>query len=406
MPANALLLIPQSPFDSASGAAISERATCEMLASAGWRVRVVATTGTERPFPVDHGPILNALGIRWKQGRLTHHPNSILLLFSHRSVSYTLLDTGSCTINEARLRFAREIDSALEDELQSCIPELVITFGSSPHERDRRKRLQAVGAKILFSIHNLAYTSPEAFEHLDAIVTPSRYATRHYEATHGVSSIPLPIPVNCAEVIAANRNPVFCTLVNPSPIKGIDFFLKVVERCAQTLPAISFLTVESRGSTDTLRRALARTGVNAASLPNLSYTANTQNAASFYAVTRVLLVPSYTEASGRVVVEAQLNGIPVVTSDRGGLPETLNGGGFSLPVSGDVGPIDPEMVETWVEVLGKLWHNQQELYREACARARAATVRHTDGSVESERVAILDQIATGPLSSTLYPTVR
>ena len=36
-----LLLLPQSPMDSASGAALVERATCEMLARAGWRVTAI-----------------------------------------------------------------------------------------------------------------------------------------------------------------------------------------------------------------------------------------------------------------------------------------------------------------------------------------------------------------------------
>jgi hypothetical protein len=34
------------------------------------------------------------------------------------------------------------------------------------------------------------------------------------------------------------------------------------------------------------------------------------------------------EAFGRSIVEAQLNGIPVVASRRGGIPEALNGGEF------------------------------------------------------------------------------
>ena len=401
MKPSALLLIPQSPFDSASGAAISERATGEMLANAGWRVRVLATTGTERSSPLNHSPILEALGICSTRKVLADHPDCTLLRFTHRAVTYTILETGDCTINEARVRFASEIDAALDDEVQSGIPNLVITFGSSPDERDRRKRLRAAGAKILFSVHNLAYTAPEAFHHVDAIVTPSNYVTKHYEVSHGVQSIPLPIPINCAEVTAPIREPMFCTLVNPSPIKGIDFFLKIVERCAERRPAIPFLTVGSRGSTGSLRQAIARTGLDMSSLANLSYTSNTQNAASLYAVTNVLLVPSYIEASGRVVVEAQLNGIPVITSDRGGLPETLNGGGFSLAVSGDAGPIAPEMISSWVELIGKLWDNDQDLYGEAVERARTSAERHRNGSVESERVSILEQIATGTLSARL-----
>jgi glycosyltransferase involved in cell wall biosynthesis len=55
-----------------------------------------------------------------------------------------------------------------------------------------------------------------------------------------------------------------------------------------------------------------------------------------YRNSRLLLVPSVApEASARVVAEALINGIPVLASERGGLPENCAGGGltFRLPSS-------------------------------------------------------------------------
>ena len=63
-----------------------------------------------------------------------------------------------------------------------------------------------------------------------------------------------------------------------------------------------------------------------------------------YAQARVLLMPSvWEEAFGRTVIEAQLNGLPVLASNRGALPETVGNGGLTL---------DPHApVEVWAEAL-------------------------------------------------------
>ncbi|MFD3620626.1 glycosyltransferase family 4 protein [Streptomyces sp. NPDC058676] len=62
-----------------------------------------------------------------------------------------------------------------------------------------------------------------------------------------------------------------------------------------------------------------------------------------YANTRLLLVPSvWEEAFGRVVVEAMINGIPVLVSDRGALPWLV----------GDAGTVVPsDSVEAWQKAL-------------------------------------------------------
>ncbi len=57
--------------------------------------------------------------------------------------------------------------------------------------------------------------------------------------------------------------------------------------------------------------------------------ANTLDPRHFYRVTRVLLVPTLvSEMFGRVAAEALANGIPVLASDRGALPE---GGERNIP---------------------------------------------------------------------------
>ena len=64
-------------------------------------------------------------------------------------------------------------------------------------------------------------------------------------------------------------------------------------------------------------------------------------------MSRILLVPSiWMEAFGRVVVEAQLNGIPVIASDKGNLPNTVGEGGLIIDNSNSDG---------WIYAITKLY---------------------------------------------------
>lgn len=80
-----------------------------------------------------------------------------------------------------------------------------------------------------------------------------------------------------------------------------------------------------------------------------------------YAKTRVLVVPSqWAETFGRVVLEAMWNGIPVVASHRGGLPEACGGAGLLVD--------DYEDPAAWVTALERL--DDPEVYDAFAQRGR------------------------------------
>jgi glycosyltransferase involved in cell wall biosynthesis len=82
-------------------------------------------------------------------------------------------------------------------------------------------------------------------------------------------------------------------------------------------------------------------------MSNVKIWDNQKDMRSVYAVTDILLVPSqFIETFGRVIIEAQLNGIPVVAADVGGIPYTLGQGGFLVK------PKDKP--EVYVDVLQQL----------------------------------------------------
>jgi glycosyltransferase involved in cell wall biosynthesis len=91
-----------------------------------------------------------------------------------------------------------------------------------------------------------------------------------------------------------------------------------------------------------------------------------------------MLVPSlWRESLGRVAMEAMANGIPVLASDRGALPETLGDAGFVLTIPERFNPHSTEIpaprdVAPWVALIEKLWEEPEfEARHQAIALAES-----------------------------------
>ena len=93
--------------------------------------------------------------------------------------------------------------------------------------------------------------------------------------------------------------------------------------------------------------------------PNVEYMEPVKDIRDFYKHCRLLLMPSEREEAGTVPFEATLNGIPCISSDVMGLPET-NRGGIILPIStrpwDNVMPCHPdnESVTRWADKIKEL----------------------------------------------------
>jgi glycosyltransferase involved in cell wall biosynthesis len=105
----------------------------------------------------------------------------------------------------------------------------------------------------------------------------------------------------------------------------------------------------------------------ARALPNIHVVPPERDPRRLYGTAKILLVPSlWIETWGRVVTEAQVNGIPVVASNNGGLPESVGGGGITLPPDADAG--------VWAAEIGRLW-DDPVWHAEMSARARQRVLR-------------------------------
>ena len=160
----------------------------------------------------------------------------------------------------------------------------------------------------------------------------------------------------------------YVTMVNPVPKKGIDIVLEV----ARLLPHRRFLLVETWPLTPDYRREL---GSRLARVPNVTLRRSTGDMRSVYGETALLLAPSqWEEAFGRVILEAQISGIPVVSSTRGGIPELLEGGGTLLAAT------DPP--EAWAKAVEAI------LGDPSCGSAMSAAAKANAGRADFDAGAI------------------
>eukprot|EP00747_Dinoflagellata_sp_TGD_P166570 gnl/TRDRNA2_/TRDRNA2_189550_c0_seq1.p1 gnl/TRDRNA2_/TRDRNA2_189550_c0~~gnl/TRDRNA2_/TRDRNA2_189550_c0_seq1.p1 ORF type:complete len:672 (+),score=152.42 gnl/TRDRNA2_/TRDRNA2_189550_c0_seq1:77-2092(+) len=102
------------------------------------------------------------------------------------------------------------------------------------------------------------------------------------------------------------------TFVSPCPEKGLCIFAKLAEMMPQT----EFLAIKTTHWTKSYHEQMLK------KLPNVRVQAASERINEFLALTRVLIVPSVSqEACSLIITEAQLRGIPVVSTDVCGIGE-------------------------------------------------------------------------------------
>lgn len=140
-------------------------------------------------------------------------------------------------------------------------------------------------------------------------------------------------------------DPQCVTMINPDPGKGGDTFGYVVK----AMPETKFLTVKVSAGCD--YRAIDNV---AKAAPNLEVMEFQKDVRKVYEKTKILLVPTVVdETFGRVIQEAQANGIPVIGRDVGGIKDTMGLGGILI------GRYEDD--DVWVDTVRKLL-SDKDLY--------------------------------------------
>lgn len=371
-----LMALPQMPQDPASGAARTAQTACEMAVEAGFDVRALGTTATERGSRSDPLEYLRSV---CPTVEVTPPSNKNLreFRFIQRGIPYTLLDTGRFPVTGWEATHGRQFDLLFDRELDTFAPDILFTYGGLQGDLRRHRRARLRDCRIAFCVFNMAYLQPGFFDPIDAVLTPSEFLAQRYRETIGMESTPLPTPLDLEDVLAAQRDPIFVTIVNPSVEKGLFFFARLAEELGKRQPKIAVLAIESRGTGGMVVEAGLLGGFDLRRHESVMIARAVAKPRDIFENTRVLLVPSvWEEPSGRVVAEALVNGVPPLVSDRGGLAESCNGAGFVLPLPADLTvhsrqPVSPEAVEPWMELIARLAFDEP-FYMDAVARTQAA----------------------------------
>lgn len=253
-----------------------------------------------------------------------------------------------------------DVIEAIPDLVAEIKPDVAVVQPS--HHMALARELLRASVPVIVYFHDVLFDridgDPRELENA-TFLSNSEFTASRYKAEYGISSTVIP-PLFRSDLYRSKSGGENVTFVNPQPLKGRDLALEIVERC----PDIPFRFVESWELAPKEKEMLKR---YAKALPNLSLKSRTMNMKDVYRRAKLALMPSMVdEAWGRVASEAHFSGIPVVASDRGGLPEAVGPGGVLLDPEG---PIEP-----WVQAIRRLW-DEPAHYAELSAAALAYSRR-------------------------------
>lgn len=357
--------------DPSSGAAVSTRDLMELFAARGIDARVLSTGILDYARETPLVQVLDRLEASYRRALAlqSHDPGQAaegqgvtggIEVFDLEldGVRVTLMPTSSSRIGRSPSPAESAAFLDLADQVFDRFrPQVLLTYGGHAVCRELIARARRRGIAVVFHLRNLEYSGPDLFEHVNGVVVTTEFARRHYERVLGRRCEVIPNPLRRDRVVAEDVAPRYLTFVNPQVHKGAAVFARIAVELARRRPEIPLLVVEGRGMADDL----SRVGLDLSGLHNLHRMSNTPDPRDFYRVSRAVLMPSLCrETFGRVAAEAMANGIPVLASDRGALPETVGDGGFVLPVPDRCTPTSgevPTIAEAgpWIEVIERLW---------------------------------------------------
>lgn len=183
-------------------------------------------------------------------------------------------------------------------------------------------------------------------------VAVSEFLSARFRDTFGETAFVIPPLISSHRCTThTTRTRVVC--VNPRKVKGGDIVIALAERH----PDIPFRFFEAWAQDDEIKAYRAR----AQRLRNVEWMKPVMDPREIYRDAHCVLVPSQgNETWGRVATEAQFSGIPVIATNRGGLPEAVGPGGMLIGPEGGV--------DEWSEALLAVW-TDVSLYRSLSQRA-------------------------------------
>ncbi|MFI5454315.1 MAG: glycosyltransferase [Isosphaerales bacterium] len=366
-----------SYLDHSSGAALATRDLLELLAAHGWDCRAL-TCGVldyEQETPLEDVLAVLERPTSRVGAALSRGGEAEVFDLELDGVHVTLMPTAHSRPERAPSpREAAIFLDLAEQVLERFRPQVLLTYGGHPACLELMRKARKRKVPVVFHMHNFAYDNRRGFTDVSAVLVPTEYSRRLYARRLGLDCTHIPLPLNPRRVVATEPEPRYVTFVNPQLLKGAAVVARIASELGRRRPEVPFLIVDGRAGADDM----GKLELDLSDLENLNRMANTPDPRDFYRVSRIMLVPSLIENAALVAREALANRIPVLASDRGGLPETLGDAGFvfTLPdrlfTPGNLAVPTAREVAAWVATIERLWDDPAfEARHRALAKAEA-----------------------------------
>ncbi len=363
-----LFASPHSIIDWSSGAAVATSDIVNLLGKSGFTCQAFCASKLDLPADTSFEQLL--VNLRVPCTILTGTYRGVhqrLLQAQVGALPVTIFRTRSTSVADWDAIEPEAMIAAYVDILERTAPDMVLTYGGDPVAHAIIRLASERGIPVVFGLHNLAYDDPRAFDGVERVIVPSRFAANFYRETLGLACDVLPSAIDWNRVKVEHPRPQYATFVNPQPAKGLNVFARIAHEVACRRPDIPLLVVDARGDAQSLQR----TGIDLSGARNLYSMQNTHDPRDFYAVTKLLLMPSLcNESFGLVAAEAMMNGIPVLASNRGALPEVVGDAAFIFSIPDRYQPDSSAIpsadeVLPWVETIERLWDDRS--FYDACS---------------------------------------
>jgi hypothetical protein len=396
--------------DPIAGVTQSLRTIAEWLADAGHECRILTTARFESRVTFTIAEHLEQLGVAVPPSPKRLSAPRPVVEYAVGAAPVTLLLTAQNDESRPDRREAAQYLGLFDQLLDDFAPDQLIAANGHPMIREALAHARGRGITTAFAVRGFGYYDPIYFADVDHVFTCSRFLSDVYRDKIGLASTPIEPPIDWSTVVAPVESRAFVTFVNPSPHKGLFLFARLADMLGARRPDIPLLVVQSGQSGGGLNRV---PGIDFSQYPQIMAAPAVATPAEYFALTRLLLVPSvWEEPFGRVAAEAMINGIPALVSDRGALPDVIRGahradlGGRVLPIPGRMTaastrvPSEQE-VEPWFDAVCTLW-DDVKLYESVSATARRiAEARYSETVSRSQHVAYFTALRPGghPLSA-------
>ncbi len=372
-----------SLLDTSSGAAIDAREMLRQLSFNGYDVAIAGAT----IFDSENG--LSRLPEQWNTNL---NPDKVC----------KVIDTPLCHQLVITKSTNRAVITSLELDqwyalyvhmLDTFKPDLVYCFGGMSFDLLVPDEARQRGIPTAFLLVNGSYQGTRWCRDVDLIITISKANAEYYRQKIGIDLTTVGIFIDPSVVQASQHTRRNLLFINPTLSKGAGVVIQLALLLEKIRPDITIEVVESRSNWPRLLNYVTtQLGSPRDHLENVLVTPHTNDMRPVYGRARVLLAPSlWWECAGRVAVEAMINGIPAIVTDRGGLPEMIGNAGvkIKLPEICHEKPFNKLLNSAFLEPLVKKiiqFYDDELLYSEYVARAKLVAERTHSLNSATERL--------------------